>query len=114
MKSATEIRELTASLLDSTEVEEYLANISDESIAEMLGANPSEPTEPQAEGLTPDVYYGHDMRYDGDDYLFRADIPGSACGMRWWRLPRSRWHHQFLSRRCGNHNNLAELKFTRR
>jgi hypothetical protein len=112
MKSATEIRELTASILDKTEVDEYLANISDESISEMLNANPQEPSEEQ--GLATNVYYGHDMRYDGDNYLFRADIPGSPCGMKWWILPRSRWDHSFISQRCGSHNNLAVLKFTRR
>jgi hypothetical protein len=113
MKTAEQIRELTASILDKGS-DADLTHITDESVKEMLAANAHEPVAPQGKDGITTVYYGHDMRYDGENYLFRADIPGSACGMRWWRLPRSGWDHEFQSQRCGNHNNLAVLKFTSR
>lgn len=105
------IRDLTSSILDPLDAPDYVSQLTAESITEMATAE--EPSVEQIDGLA-NTYYGHDMRYDGVWYVFRADIPGSPCGMRWWKLRRSDWDHDFQSRRCGNHNNLAVLKFTRR
>lgn len=107
------IKRQTSSLLDADEAKEFVANMTQESIDEMKSAKYKDEEE---SSLDCAYYYGHDMRYDGWDYLFRAGdgCPGNGCGMTWWRLDRRYWNHEFRSRRCGNHNNLAELKFTRR
>ena len=119
-KSLEEIRRLTATILDADEADEYVANITEESIKEMESAEYQDVQDGYdgSSGVTAacNTYYGHDMRYDGADYLFRAGdgCPGAGCGMKWWRLKQQYWNHSFRSRRCGNHNNMAELKFTRR
>ena len=119
-KSLDEIRKLTATILDADEADEYVAQITQESIDEMQNAKPKD-TDLLAVGaagadILCNAYHGHDMRYDGNNYLFRAGdgCPGNGCGMDWWTLSRSHWNHSFRSRKCGNHNNMAELKFTRR
>ena len=118
MKGVEEIRRLTASLLDEREAEDYIRNISEESLREMQGAKIKDDVEAYASAATTacNKYYGHDMRYDGEYYLFRAGdgCPGDGCGTLWWKLSQRYWNHHFLSRRCGGHNSLAELKFTRR
>lgn len=108
--SIANIKKLTSSLLDDDEAQDYVETITEESITEMKSAKYKD-NAPECP-----YYYGHDMRYDGWDYLFRASdgCPGNGCGMEWFRLDRRHWNHQFRSRRCGNHNNLAELKFTPR
>jgi len=119
-KTLEEIRRLTASILDADEAEEYVAQITEESIKEMKDAVEKDTDYAFANSAGMEdkcnMYYGHDMRYDGNNYLFRASdgCPGNGCGMQWWRLNMNYWNHQFRSRRCGNHNNLAELRFTRR
>lgn len=114
MATGDEIRKHTSAILDKADAEEYVAQITDASVEEMIAANPEEPVVQQDANAPTNVYYGHDMRYDGEFYIFRADIPGSPCGMTWWKLPQRAWNHEFQSRRCGNHNNMAVLKFTRR
>jgi hypothetical protein len=114
-KSLEEIRQLTASILDAGDADEYVSQITEDSIKEMESAEYKDLQDGYAGAKGMDaacnMYYGHDMRYDGGDYLFRA---GDGCGMKWWRLKQSSWNHHFLNRRCGSHNNLAQLKFTRR
>lgn len=120
MPSLDEIKNLTASLLDEIDREEYVSNISTDSVKDMASAPYKDEDDifmtSDKSTNTCNKYYGHDMRYDGSDYLFRAGngCPGDGCGMSWWRLKKNYWNHEFLNRRCGNHNNLAQLKFTRR
>lgn len=120
MKTLQEIRDLTASILDEHEAEEYVRNITEGSIKEMQEAEAKDSVEAfagtKAAATACNKYYGHDMRYDGNNYRFRAGdgCPGDGCGMKWYKLSMNYWNHAFLSRKCGNHNNLAELKFTRR
>ena len=121
-KPLEEIRALTATLLHPIEVDAYVGDITEESILQMQGATDVDLFTESKPNVAMQInrFIGHDMRYDGNYYHFRAgeDLPSNpentACGDKWWRLPMSAWNHQFLSQRCGNHNNLAQLLFTRR
>ena len=121
-KTLIEIRALTATLLHPIEVDAYIGGITEDSISEMQSATDADLSADSKSNAVTQInrFIGHDMRYDGNNYVFRAgedlatNPENTACGDKWWKLPMSAWNHQFLSQRCGNHNNLAQLLFTRR